>query len=241
MSLILSIETGTNICSVALSENGELKSLRESEEGLEHAKNLALFISEILTENEIEVSDIDAVAVGIGPGSYTGLRIGVSVAKGLCFAENIPLIGVSSLESLVCIAKEDYEAGISDIENIDTAYFCPMIDARRMEVYAGVYNHNLECISPVAAHIIDDKFCKEFRRNNEFIIFGNGAQKCTEVLTSGITYFPNVIPSARGHVSIAHQKFDQKIFEDVAYFEPFYLKDFVATHSLKQPLKRVSK
>lgn len=238
MSLILSIETGTDICSVALSEDSEIKALRESSQGRDHAKNLGVFISEILKEYSLETEDLSAVAVGMGPGSYTGLRIGVSLAKGICYAENIPLIGISSLYSLAAAALEDYNAGITPIEDIEKATLCPMIDARRMEVYAALYNANLEEIEHVAAHIIDQtSFLKYRQDNNRLIIFGNGADKCCDILSEGVEYM-NITPSARGLIKEAHRKFDEKIFEDVAYFEPFYLKDFVAKISTKNILTK---
>lgn len=239
MSLILSIETGTNVCSVALSENGELKSLRESGEGRDHAKNLGLFVSEVLVENDLEVSDLDAIAIGSGPGSYTGLRIGVSLAKGLCFAGDKPLISISSLESLASVALEDYDAGIISIENIEEAYLCPMIDARRMEVYSAVYDSSLKEIMTIGANIIDKDSFKELRNSGrEFVIFGDGAAKCIDVFEENAPLYVNVTPSARGHVKIAHDKFERKQFEDIAYFEPYYLKDFVAKISTKNIFKR---
>ncbi|MFI3267583.1 MAG: tRNA (adenosine(37)-N6)-threonylcarbamoyltransferase complex dimerization subunit type 1 TsaB [Rikenellaceae bacterium] len=237
MSLILSIETGTDVCSVALSKNGELKSLRESSEGKDHAKNLATYISEILTEHDLEIADIDAIAVGMGPGSYTGLRIGVSVAKGLCYAENKPLIAISSLESLMSVALDDYDAGLTEIENIETAMFCPMIDARRMEVYSAIYDSKFNLVMDVGAFIIDDTSFAEWRKDREFVIFGNGAKKCKEVFSGNVQYI-NVQHSAQGLIKSAHRKFKNKEFEDIAYFEPFYLKDFVAKVSKKDVLKK---
>lgn len=237
MSLILSIETGTDVCSVALSEDGELKSLRESSEGRDHAKNLATYISEILTEHDIEIADLDAVAIGMGPGSYTGLRIGVSVAKGLCFAENKPLIAISSLESLVSVALNDYEAGLIDVEDIETALFCPMIDARRMEVYSAIYDSHFNKVMGVEASIIDEHSFEEYRNGREFIIFGNGAKKCVDIFNEKVTYV-DVQHSAQGLIKGAHEKLEKKEFEDVAYFEPFYLKDFVAKVSLKDVFKK---
>ncbi|MBQ2365237.1 MAG: tRNA (adenosine(37)-N6)-threonylcarbamoyltransferase complex dimerization subunit type 1 TsaB, partial [Alistipes sp.] len=140
MALILSIETGTDICSVALANNGELMALRESDEGRDHAKKVAVFVDELLRETGVQPSDLDAIAVGKGPGSYTGLRIGVSFAKGLCYALDIPLIAIGSLDALAEVAREDFDAGIVDLEDEQwgSAMLCPMVDARRMEVYAAV-------------------------------------------------------------------------------------------------------
>lgn len=241
MALILCIETGTDICSVALARNGELISLRESGEGKNHAQNLAVYVEEILHENDIDAKNLDAIAVGKGPGSYTGLRIGVSLAKGLCYAASIPLIGVNSLESMVNVALEDNEAGIIDIGNLEKAILCPMIDARRMEVYCQTFDSKAEPLSEVGAVVVEsESFAKE-RTQGELILFGNGAKKCKDVLTGddealvgGNIKYVEVVPSARGIVKPAFKKLGMSDFEDVAYFEPFYLKDFVATTSQKK-------
>lgn len=226
MAIILNIETGTNICSAALSQNGKLLSLCESNEGYEHARNLAPFIDELLKENGIEPKELDAVAVSKGPGSYTGLRIGTSTAKGLCYALGIPLIAVGSLESLAYVAREDYEAGILDIEYWDKALLCPMIDARRMEVYAQVYNSDINPLSEVNAYIVEESSFSEFRgKVDEFLIFGDGAAKCAEVMRGDSVKLIDVVPSARGLIRPAFESFRELRFEDVAYFEPFYLKD----------------
>ena len=238
MSLILCIETGTDICSVALAKRGKLLSLRESEEGKNHAQNLAVFISEIFEENNVSSEELSAVAVGMRHGSYTGLRIGVSLAKGLCYADNIPLIGIGSLESLAMVALEDYHAGLLDITDIDTAMLCPMIDARRMEVYAGVYNKKIEPVFPVGAYIIDENSFTQLPDEHEFVIFGNGAAKCEKVLKREKLLYFDVQPSARGMVALAAKAFENKKFEDLAYFEPLYLKDFVAGVSKKNLLAK---
>ncbi len=238
MSLILSIETGTDICSVALAKCGRLISLRESEEGRNHAQNLALFVKEILEENELSADDLDAVAVGEGPGSYTGLRIGVSMAKGICYACGLPLIAVGSLQSLAVVALEDYDAGLIDIDDIEGSILCPMIDARRMEVYAGLYDVSLRTLSEVKAYIIDKNSFAEYKDSAHFIIFGNGATKCRDVMELSNLEYCSVTPSARGMVKLAQQAFERKEFQDVAYFEPFYLKDFVAGVSKKNILKK---
>ncbi len=236
MAQILCIETGTDICSVGLARGGELVALRESSEGRDHARKVALFVDELLEELGLEPKDLDAVAVGIGPGSYTGLRIGVSFAKGLCYGLNIPLIGIGSLESLAQVAMEDFEAGILPVENWAEARLCPMVDARRMEVYTRVYTSKGEPLTEVAAEIIDEKSFAEYRGQSDapFVIFGNGAQKCVEVLEGSV--YVEVAPSVRGLVQLAQQAYDEEQFEDIAYFEPFYLKDFVVTKSKKKPL-----
>ena len=156
MSLILCIETGTDICSVGIARDGELMSLRESDQGRDHAKQVAVFVDELLRETGVKPDELDAVAVGMGPGSYTGLRIGVSFAKGLCYGLNIPLLAVGSLEALTDVAIKDYEAGIIQVEGWDEALLCPMVDARRMEVYTQIFNSRCEAQSEVSAEIITE-------------------------------------------------------------------------------------
>lgn len=233
MALILSIETGTDICSVALANDGELMALRESNEGRDHAKKVAVFVDELLKETGVQPADLDAVAVGKGPGSYTGLRIGVSFAKGMCYALNIPLIAVGSLDALVQVACEDYEAGIVDVEDNDwnVATLCPMVDARRMEVYTQLFNTNGIHQSEVSAEIITEESFADVRSNGKLVIFGNGAQKCCDVLSNAL--YISITPSARGIVALAEQAFNNNQFEDIAYFEPFYLKDFIVIPSKK--------
>ena len=239
MALILAIETGTDICSVALIREGELIALRESDEERNHAKKIAVFVDELLREYDIAAEELDAVAVSKGPGSYTGLRIGVSFAKGLCYGQNIPLVAVGSLDSLVEVAREDFEAGIIDIEQWDNALLCPMIDARRMEVYTQLFDTDGVAQSEVEAKIIDTESFAEERKDRTFVIFGNGAKKCTEVL-EGATFI-EVVPSARGMARLAEQAFAEGKTEEVAYFEPFYLKDFVVGTAKKSLLERVMK
>lgn len=234
MSLILCIETGTDICSVGLSRDGELVSLRESDEGRDHAKRVAVFVDELLRENGVAADELSAVAVGMGPGSYTGLRIGVSFAKGLCYGLQIPLIAVGSLDSMVQVAREDYEAGIIDVDAWQDAVLCPMVDARRMEVYTQMFNSAGEPLNEVKAEIVDENSFAQWREGGPFVIFGNGAEKCREVLPDA-TYI-NVTPSARGLASLAHKYFEEGKTVDIAYFEPFYLKDFVVIPSKKKLL-----
>ena len=236
MALILSIETGTDICSVALANDGELMALRESDEGRDHAKKVALFVDELLRETGVQPSDIDAIAVGKGPGSYTGLRIGVSFAKGMCYALNIPLIAIGSLDALAEVAREDFEAGILDIEEEDwtKAKLCPMVDARRMEVYAQVFDVEGKAQSDVVAEVVTEESFNVWRSKGKFVIFGNGAKKCAEMLPDAI--IEDVVPSARGIVRLAEEAFNAGKFEDLAYFEPFYLKDFIVIPSKKKLL-----
>lgn len=236
MALILSIETGTDICSVALANDGELMALRESDEGRDHAKKVALFVDELLRETGVQPSDIDAIAVGKGPGSYTGLRIGVSFAKGMCYALDIPLIAIGSLDALTEVAREDFEAGILDVEEEDwtKAKLCPMVDARRMEVYAQVFDVEANAQSDVVAEVVTEESFSKWRSEGRFVIFGNGAKKCAEVLPDAI--IENIVPSARGIVRLAEAAFNAGKFEDLAYFEPFYLKDFIVIPSKKKLL-----
>ena len=235
MALILSIETGTDICSVALANDGELMALRESDEGRDHAKKVALFVDELLRETGVQPSDLDAIAVGKGPGSYTGLRIGVSFAKGMCYALDIPLIAIGSLDALTEVAREDYDAGILDIEEEEwaKAKLCPLVDARRMEVYAEVFDNEGKALTGVVAEVVTEESFKEWRKD-KFVIFGNGAKKCTELLSDAI--FVDIAPSARGIVRLAEESFKAQKFEDLAYFEPFYLKEFLVSPSKKKLL-----
>ena len=234
MSLILCIETGTDICSAGIARDGELLSLRESAEGRDHARKIALFVDELLRETGIAPEDLDAVAVGKGPGSYTGLRIGVSFAKGLCYALQIPLVAVGSLDALTEVAREDNEAGIIDIDRWESARLCPMVDARRMEVYAQVFDSAGAPLSEVAAEVVDEASFGRWRGDAAapFVIFGNGAAKCSAVLADAVRI--EVAPSARGLARPAQRLLEEGRTEDVAYFEPFYLKDFVVTTSKKK-------
>ena len=234
MSLILCIETGTDICSVGIARDGELISLRESDQGRDHAKNLAVFVDELLHETNIAPNELNAIAVGMGPGSYTGLRIGVSFAKGMCYGLNIPLLAIGSLDALAEVAIEDYNAGIINVEGWDNAALCPMVDARRMEVYAQVFDTDCNPLSEVCAEVVTDESFLKWRKGGKFIIFGNGASKCQEILTDAD--FINVVPSARGLAKLAHKRYEDGKFEDIAYFEPFYLKDFVVIPSKKKLL-----
>lgn len=233
MSLILCVETGTDICSVGLARDGRLLSLRESDEGRDHARKVGVFVDELLRETGIAPDELDAVAVGKGPGSYTGLRIGVSFAKGLCYGLGKPLVSVGSLDALAEVAREDYEAGILAVGDWEQALLCPMVDARRMEVYAQVFDSAGVTQSEVVAEVVNEESFAAFRASGRpFVIFGNGAYKCTEVLPDACLV--DVTPSARGLVRLAQQALTAGHTEDVAYFEPFYLKDFVVTTSKKR-------
>ncbi len=229
MATILNIETSTEVCSVTIAKEGELLFKKESQEGLNHSELLTVFIENLFTENNFQLNHLDAVAVSKGPGSYTGLRIGVSVAKGLCYGLDIPLIAVNSLEIL----------GVSAAENSsEKMLFCPMIDARRMEVYTALYNHKGEEIEPVSAEIIDPAFHASYLASNKILFFGNGAEKCkTQINHPNAVFGEPQKTSAQFMQKLTEEKYNKKEFEDVAYFEPFYLKNFVATIPKNKILK----
>ncbi|MFL2570211.1 MAG: tRNA (adenosine(37)-N6)-threonylcarbamoyltransferase complex dimerization subunit type 1 TsaB [Flavobacteriales bacterium] len=218
MAWILCIETATKSCSVSLAKDGHLMAVKEEvSEQYSHSEQLTIFIEQLLQQEELKVSDLDAIAVSSGPGSYTGLRIGVSTAKGLCYASDVPLIAVSTLGAMAQAMKDKYPE----------TQLCPMLDARRMEVYCAFYSKSQA--SPVVAKIIDqDSFAEELAQG-PLLFFGDGADKCQDVLTHTNAYFElGVYPSAINMIPLAYDKFQNQDFEDVAYFEPFYLKDFLA-------------
>ncbi len=226
MALILSIETSTRNCSVALSDNEHLLSLRESDQGNEHAARIAVFVDEVLRENGKRCADIEAVAVGSGPGSYTGLRIGVSTAKGLAYSLDCPLIAVNPLQAMALAAAEK-----SRQDGCGTnALFCAMTDAGRMEVYAALYDGSGMEVRQVAADIVDEHTYAEYLRKGDLFFCGDGCGKCRPVLQSmpNVRFYEDIRPSARYMPVWASRAYVRKAFEDVAYFEPFYLKDFIA-------------
>lgn len=229
MVRLLQIETSTEVCSVALSEDGETVLCKESTEGLNHAEKLTVFIEELFEEAGLSPGSIQGVAVSKGPGSYTGLRIGVSVAKGICYALNIPLISVNSLRVLGTYAALQF-SGFSAMKKDGKNLFSPMIDARRMEVYTALYNEQGEQLKPVTAEIIDGDFLSSLLENSRIYFFGNGAKKCRETLSHPNAVFEGPeTTSAQFMSAISFDKYNKKQFEDVAYFEPFYLKNFIAT------------
>jgi tRNA threonylcarbamoyladenosine biosynthesis protein TsaB len=221
LSRILHIETATQNCSVSLSENGKLLAFKEQTGNYTHAENLTVFIQQTLEEANFNFNQLDAISVSKGPGSYTGLRIGVSTAKGICFALEIPLIAVDTLKSMT--------KGVL-LNQIEADFFCPMIDARRMEVYAEIVDKKLNVVRSVNADIVDENTYSEFLRENSVCFFGNGMIKCKEILSTFNTsiFVEGIEPSAKYMVEMATEKFLKKEFEDVAYFEPHYLKDFIA-------------
>lgn len=225
MALILNIETATPVLSVSVGESGKLLDLKELNTQNRHSEKITLFIKELLQQNNKSFSDLDAVAVSEGPGSYTGLRIGASTAKGICYAGDLPLIAVSTLKAMAHMMQEKWRATGSsgDVE------YCPMIDARRMEVYAAFFDSSSQQLRQVQADIINENSYGDHLDKKTVIFGGNGAPKCKDVLTSSNAVFlDNIYPSAAAMVSIAETSFHQKDFVDVAYFEPFYLKAFKA-------------
>lgn len=234
MALILNIETSTEVCSVNVAQDGKVLFERESLEGLNHSQMLTVFIEEILYKQGLSPAKLNAVAVSKGPGSYTGLRIGVSVAKGLCFSLNIPLLAIGTIDVMGRYASENQELylGTRDEEIL----FCPMIDARRMEVYTAVFNAAGEQLRSVTAKIIDNTSFSSLLAQHRIMFFGNGAHKCRQALTHPNALFIGPLnASARFMIKYAEEKYKNNDWEDVAYFEPFYLKDFIAT----VPVKRI--
>ena len=223
MSCILHIEPSTDVCSVAVSSEGTCVFSKEDFEGPSHAVSLGTFVDEALSFADSHAMPLDAVAVSCGPGSYTGLRIGVSMAKGICYGRNIPLIGIPTLE-VMAVPVLLYEDLPED------ALLCPMLDARRMEVYAAVYDRALKIKRSIQADIINEDSYSEFWMEHPIYFFGNGAGKCKQKLIHpNIHFVENIHPLARWMFPLAEKAMAVGDFKDVAYFEPFYLKEFVAS------------
>lgn len=224
MAVILQIETSTTVCSAALSQNSSCIMERTELGGLSHATMLPRFLQEIVDFLTKENLKVDAVSVSCGPGSYTGLRIGVSSAKGLCYGWNVPLVAVDTL-AVLCegLIETGMTLGEDDL-------LCPMIDARRMEVYTAFYNKYLERVVPISAEIVSEDSFSDILASHKVYFFGDGAEKCRNVLThQNAIFVPNVVPFAKNMTRLSATFFAQEKFQDVAYFEPFYLKDFIAT------------
>ena len=223
MSCILHIETSTEVCSVSASQDGASIFSKEDFNGPSHAVVLGVFVDEALSFIDNHAIPLDAVAVSCGPGSYTGLRIGVSMAKGICYGRNIPLIAIPTLEVMTVpvLLFQDLP---------EDALLCPMIDARRMEVYAAIYDRALKVKREISADIIDENSYSEFLAEHPVYFFGNGAAKCREKITHPNAHFiENIHPLAKWMFPLAERAMAEKDFKDVAYFEPFYLKEFVAS------------
>ena len=234
--MILCLETSTAVCSVALVENGNVVALRESLDGQNHAEKITLFIDEVMKEAGIAYKDLDAVATSMGPGSYTGLRIGVSTAKGLCYAMEKPLIAIDTLAAMACgFLSQQSTANSQQIESLEfiaqssESILCPMIDARRMEVYTAFFNEKLERTSETEALVIDENSFMELKQNNHLYLFGDGADKLAALFENdeNITVVEKFHCSAAYMAKLADEAFTNKQFVDTAYFEPFYLKNFV--------------
>lgn len=230
MESIILIETSTALCSTAIAENGAITSYRESSAPKAHASLTAVFIQEMLAERGLTLADCDAVCVSMGPGSYTGLRVGVSTAKGLCFGSGKPLLAVGTLDTLVAqaLTPEHYH------------YIVPMIDARRMEVYTAVYEiagqagNRARQITETVPVIVDETSFADILEKGKVLFIGDGAGKCADVIKHPNATFLQCWPNAAAMLKPATQAYNEKRFEDVAYFEPFYLKEFVATVSKKK-------
>ena len=223
--LILCIESSTTNCSVGLVQGDRILEVLESNEGYSHAENIAEFVKRILDKQHIQTTDLDAVAIGKGPGSYTGLRIGTALAKGMCYASSLPLIAVNSLKSMAA------EIQLNGVKN---QLLLPLLDARRMEVYAAVYDDQLNELENTSAEILDDNSFAKYI-DQEMVVFGPGAEKFHEFFKgkSNIRLIEDVFPSVNGMSALVGEYFENQLFEDIAYFEPFYLKDFVAGPSKK--------
>ncbi len=222
MPTILNLETATTNCSVSLAKDGKLLAIKEHDTpNYSHSEQLHIFIQQVLKDAKLELSDVDAVAVSKGPGSYTGLRIGVSAAKGLCFSLDVPLISIPTLESMAYQMKR----GTTD-------FSIPVLDARRMEVYSAVFDQDIKRIRDTKAEIIDGNSFSEFVEKGRVLLLGNGAEKCKELLQHpNFSFDTSVVPSAREMATLSHKKFEASEFENVAYFEPYYLKDFILIRS----------
>jgi len=223
MACILHIETSTDVCSVALSEDGAVLFSKEDFDGPQHAVTLGVFIDEVLSMADSHAKPIDAVAISCGPGSYTGLRIGASMAKGICYGRDLPLIALPTLKVMsVPVLLMD--------ELPEDALLCPMIDARRMEVYAAIYDRALRPVRPTAADVVDEATYREFLDRHPVYFFGNGSDKCKAKIQHPNAHFiPGIRPLAKMMCPLAEKAVALEDYKDVAYFEPFYLKEFVAT------------
>jgi len=235
MGCILNIETSTDVCSIAVSQDGACLFERTDHNGPNHAVKLGLFVDEALAYIDCRDIHLDAVAVSCGPGSYTGLRIGVSMAKGICFGRDAKLIAVPTLELLCVPVLLEAPSNLStDGETIKEPLLCPMLDARRMEVYAQIFDYALNEIRPIQADVVDAKTYKAFLDEHPVYFFGNGAAKCMDTIQHPNAHLiKDIEPLARNMMPLAEKRMMQGRFEDVAYFVPFYLKDFVAKQAKK--------
>jgi tRNA threonylcarbamoyladenosine biosynthesis protein TsaB len=223
MAIILNIETSTSVCSATLSKDGTVIALQESAQPNVHAEKLAVFIHVLMEQASLPYSALDAIAVGTGPGSYTGLRIGTSTAKGLCYALDKPLLAIPTLKAMAL-------ASAAIIKRTDI-YYCSMIDARRLEVYTGLYDFEGNEVIPVEAKILDESSFTDILNDNEIAFAGDGMPKLKKLSIPDNTrriWVDDVYASAKNMVLLSEEYFARKQFSNVAYYEPFYLKDFVA-------------
>ena len=230
MALILNLETATPVCSVAISRDGVLLGLRESTEDKSHATRLTLFIQELLGECRLQAGDLEAVSVSMGPGSYTGLRIGASVAKGFAYGAGIPVIGIPTLQALSRgLLERILSARTPDI--LPTApLLCPMLDARRLEVYTAIYDTSLNELQPVEALILEPQSFSSLLDRHVLLLFGSGSKKAAEILRHpNVRWIPDVEASAADQSRLAEDAYARRQFLDTAYFEPHYLKEFIAS------------
>jgi tRNA threonylcarbamoyladenosine biosynthesis protein TsaB len=227
MSIILNLESSTDICSVALSYDGKAADVMENTEGMNHARLMSVYVKEIMQRNNLGFDRLSAIAVSKGPGSYTGLRIGVSLAKGLCYAHHIPLIAVSSLQAMSSYVIENKNQW--KLPDSDNLIFCPMIDARRMEVYLALFDCQNYEVEGVRSKIINENSFQDLLSQRPVVFFGNGSEKVRPVIIHSNAFFiPDIKTSAQFMCSLSDKAFENKQFVDLAYFEPFYLKDFIA-------------
>ncbi len=227
--MILCIETSTAVCSVALVDKGNVVALRESLDGQNHAEKITIFIDEMMKEAGVAYKDLDAIATSMGPGSYTGLRIGVSTAKGFCYALEKPLIAIDTLAAMAYGFIGQQSTSSSQQPESSRSILCPMIDARRMEVYSAFFNDKLERMSETEAIVIDENSFIDMKKDNHLYLFGDGADKLVTLFENdeNITVVEKFHCSASYMAELADEAFKNKKFVDMAYFEPFYLKDFV--------------
>ena len=226
MAFFIAIETATKVCSVALFQDEKLLSSKKQEGDYSHAENLAVFVDALMNEQELKYNQLNAIAVSKGPGSYTGLRIGVSFAKGLCYSLQIPLISINTLKAMAWGTKQQ-------IGNLDV-FLCPMIDARRMEVFSAIFDAGLNVVKNISADIIEEESYKEYLDQKEVYFFGDGAEKSFQVIKHSNSKLINrSVISAENMAEIIVNKYQSRNFEDVAYFEPYYLKQFIALKGKK--------
>lgn len=225
MAKILLIETATGVCSVAVAVDGQVVALIEANDRRSHAEFITLFIADVMARAGLSFTQLDAVAVSKGPGSYTGLRIGVSTAKGICYAADLPLIGVETLLAMA-VGMRHHQT----VDKVSDYLLCPMIDARRMEVYAAVYDDALRLVMPTRAVVVDSNSFSGYLSHQTVYFGGDGEAKCRQMLSDkpGAVFLDHFVPSASWMAEDAFRSFLSSKFENLAYFEPFYLKDFVA-------------